>query len=420
VTSGFAPIAGVRCLWNHRPMATRARRPALHRSGSDRVIGGVAGGIAERLEIDPIVVRLAFVVVAFAGGFGVVAYLVSWLVSTDAPAPAPDGARTTGTRQVLAVALVVAGILVLCKTAGLWFGDAVVWSVGLAAFGSAILWTRSDDASRARFARLASRLPRTPADVLTGRSRTRIALGAALVVAGMATFLIANTSLSALRNVAFAVMVTALGVGLVLGPWIYELFRQLGAERRERIRSEERAEVAAHLHDSVLQTLAMIQRAPTPQQMASLARGQERELRQWLYGRTSGNGAETLATALEATAGRVETMYGVRVETVVVGDASLDDRLRALVDAAGEAVSNAARHSGASTVSVYAEVAAESIGLYVRDEGSGFDPDVVPDERRGLAESIVGRMERNGGTATITSKKKEGTEVYLSMPRRPS
>ncbi len=382
------------------------------------MISGVAGGIAERLEIDGVVVRLAFVALAFAGGFGIVAYLFAWLIAADKPPGAEvRGPRSTGARHVIAVALVVAGVMLLLRQAGLWFGDAAAWSVGLAAFGSAMLWTRADEGGRARLARLTSRFPRTPADVMAGRSKGRLAIGALLVVAGMATFLVANTSLSALRNVVFAVAVTAVGLGLVLGPWIYELFRQLGAERRERIRSEERAEVAAHLHDSVLQTLAMIQRAPSPQEMSTLARVQERELRSWLYGRT-GDGAGTLSSALDALAGRVERLHRVAVEAVVVGNAPMDERLKALVDAAGEATTNAAKHSGASSISVYAEVTDDAASIYVRDEGLGFDAAKRPADRRGIADSIVGRMERNGGTATVTSEPAEGTEVHLVMPRR--
>jgi signal transduction histidine kinase/phage shock protein PspC (stress-responsive transcriptional regulator) len=398
---------------------TSARRLRFERSSSDRMVAGVAGGIAERLQIDPIVIRLALIAVSFAGGFGVVLYLLGWLIGAEPQHGAADQAErtSTSTRQVVSVAMVVAGIMLLLREAGVWFGDAVAWSAGLAAFGSAILWTRAEDSGRARFARLASRFPRTPADMMTGRSKSRLVIGALLVVAGMGTFLAANTSWGAIRNVAFAVMVTAVGLGLVLGPWIYELVRQLGSERRERIRSEERAEVAAHLHDSVLQTLAMIQRAPSQKEMASLARVQERELRAWLYGRAPSNGANMLSVALDAMAGKIERRHSVNVDTVVVGDVALDDRLRALVDATAEAANNAASHSGVA-VSVYAEVTDDVVTVYVRDEGKGFDPAQVSPDRRGIAESIVGRMERNGGVATITSEPSEGTEVHLRMPRR--
>src|SRR5207244_3518267 len=159
--------------------------PPFTRSRTDRVVAGVAVGLAERLDVDPVVIRLALVVLAFAGGFGLVAYLFLWLFGSE-PAPADEAALTEegprsepGVRQAMAVGLVVAGVLLLLREAGLWFGDALMWSVGLAAFGSAVIWTRSDDSGRARFARLASRIPRGPADALASSmvSRVRLATG---------------------------------------------------------------------------------------------------------------------------------------------------------------------------------------------------------------------------------------------------
>jgi phage shock protein PspC (stress-responsive transcriptional regulator) len=395
-----------------------SKQALFERSRSDRLVAGVAGGIAERLGVDATIIRLAFVVLSFAGGFGIIAYLLGWLIGAerlagDEPPPA-EKERRSGIRVVISIAMVVAGMLLLLREIGLWLGDALVFSVGLAAFGSAIIWMR-DDGGRARFARLASRL--TASDALAGRSKGRVAAGAVLVVAGMITFLVANTSLRSLGNVAFAVAVTVAGLGLILGPWIYGLFNQLAAERRERIRSEERAEVAAHLHDSALQTFAMIQRAQSPAEMVTLARVQERELRAWLYGRER-NGADTLSRAVDEMAGRVERLHRVAVETVIVGDVSpLDDRSRALVDALGEATMNAAAHSGAGSVSVYVEVAPDSVTAFVRDFGVGFDVGSVPADRRGIEESIVGRMQRNGGTAVVTSELSSGTEVRLVIPR---
>lgn len=393
------------------------------RSATDRLIAGVAGGIAARLNVEAVVIRLAFVVLALAGGAGVILYLAAWLAGaeddrTDERAPA-RGRSGSETKQVVAIAAVVTGLLLLLREAGLWYGDELMWSVGLAAFGSAILWTRSDEVGRARFTRFATRMPRSPADMLASRSKGRLAVGALLVVGGMVTVLVAHASLAALRTVAVAVGVTVVGLALILGPWAQELVFQLRAERRERIRSEERAEVAAHLHDSVLQTLAMIQRSSSPQEMTSLARRQERELRAWLWGRatTDASGSQMLSAALEEMAARVEGDHHVPVETVTVGDAPVDARLRALVDAAREATTNAARHAGAKVISVYAEVESQAITVYVRDEGRGFDPSALPEDRRGVTDSIVARMMRNGGTAEVRSAPGEGTEVHLTMPR---
>ena len=286
-----------------RSAGRRERRAAfrLSRSDADRLVAGVAGGLSERLGVDPVVVRLAFVVLAFAAGAGVVLYFLLWLVASEpagtpptaaGPFPPPPRGSHVGDRRALGLGLMVAGSLLLLREMGLWFGDKLVWPVALAALGSAVIWTRGDSARWARLDRATRRMRLASAAV----SKLRILAGGILVAGGMAAFLAAHQALTAAKNVAFAVAVTATGVALVLGPWIYRLARQLSDERRERIRSEERGEMAAHLHDSVLQTLAMIQRSGSPQEMSSLARSQERELRSWLYGRAR-TGAEILTDA---------------------------------------------------------------------------------------------------------------------------
>jgi signal transduction histidine kinase len=188
----------------------------------------------------------------------------------------------------------------------------------------------------------------------------------------------------------------------------------LAEERAARIRVEERAEMAAHLHDSVLQTLALIQKAPDVVEMHNLARGQERELRSWLFG-----GADpdtTLSGALDQVCSDSESRFGLKVELVTAGDRRLDDRLRALVAAAGEAISNAAKHAGVEEVAVFADAGGDPIVVFVRDRGVGFDPNLVAADRKGLAESVIGRMQRNGGHADVISAPGSGTEVRLSMP----
>jgi signal transduction histidine kinase len=248
----------------------------------------------------------------------------------------------------------------------------------------------------------------------------RVLVGAGLLIAGIGFFLASNDALAAVGSVGIAVLATILGGALLFSPWVARLVRQLGEERRERIRNEERADMAAHLHDSVLQTLALIQRhADAPQQARSLARRQERELRAWLYdGRRSSteDAPGALATALDGVADEVEADHGVAVDVVVVGDCPFDGHVDALVAAVREAVLNAARHSGADEVSVYAEVVGDSrIEAFVRDRGRGFDPAAVNGDRRGITHSIVRRMARHGGRAHVTSAPGEGTEVAFEL-----
>jgi signal transduction histidine kinase len=234
----------------------------------------------------------------------------------------------------------------------------------------------------------------------------------------MVVFLATNTSLRAVGSTLLAAFVAIAGLALIMGPWAWSIGRELIEERNSRVRTEARAEMAAHLHDSVLQTLALIQRAPASREMVTLARTQERELRAWLYGRAPALAGARLRDAVDAMAGRIEREQQVKVEAIVVGDADLDERVSALVAAVGEATLNAARHSGATEVSVYVEADDDALTAYVRDLGTGFDPDAVASDRRGIADSIVGRLERHGGAATITSRPGGGTEVAMRLPRR--
>jgi signal transduction histidine kinase len=238
----------------------------------------------------------------------------------------------------------------------------------------------------------------------------------ALVIAAGFVFLQATGALGAARDVLLAVVAAVVVLGVIFAPWIVRLVRSLTHERAERIRSQERAEVAAHLHDSVLQTLAMVQRrAGDPGEVASLARRQERELRAWLAGRPAPGQAARLAPALEAAAAEVEESHGVPVEVVVVGDRDLDARHDAVVAAAREAMTNAAKFGGGSPVDVYAESSGSRTQVFVRDRGPGFDPEAIPADRRGVRESIVGRMERHGGRARVTSAPGAGTEVEILL-----
>jgi signal transduction histidine kinase len=227
-----------------------------------------------------------------------------------------------------------------------------------------------------------------------------------------------HASLALLRPLGGVVLVIA-GIVLALGPWWLRIARDLVLERQARVRAEERADIATRVHDSVLQTLALIQRrADDPQKVIQLARLQERELRSWLFeGRDPAETEITVAAGVRQIQQDVESRYGVPVEAVTVGDCGLDENLNALLAAAREATVNAAKWSGASVISLFAEVEPGSVSLVVRDRGKGFDPSAVPEDRKGLAESVHGRMTRRGGTAVVTSAEGEGTKVSLKMPR---
>jgi len=384
-------------------------RLGLRRSATNRVVVGVAGGVGERTGIEPTIIRVALVVLCLASGLGLVVYALAWALSRG-PSPAPQTRmRTTDSqlRQVIAVSSIVAGILLVARAAGLWVGDAVGWPLALAAFGASVIWVRSD--------RSEAQAPLDPlAAVFAVQPAFRLAAGGLFVVSGM--FLVLQSGYSAGPTGVLPVVVAVLGLTLIFGPWLYRLAQQLADERRERIRTEERSEMAAHLHDSVLQTLALIQRTTDASEMAGLARVQERELRAWLFGAPR-PGLDLLSTALEAMASKVEWQHRIAVEVVAVGDEEMGEAIAALVDATTEATLNAAKHSGADLVSVFVEVDESTATAYVRDKGCGFDPRLVPEQRGGIAESIRSRMERHGGRAEIMSAPGEGTEVKLQIAR---
>ncbi len=249
----------------------------------------------------------------------------------------------------------------------------------------------------------------------------RLAVGVAVGVSGLLLLVLGHPTGALLGPIVGCLLVVAAMV-VLFGPWWLGLIRDLLAERQARALAEERAQMAAHVHDSVLQTLALIQRsADDPQHVVRLARAQERELRSWLFdGRppgTVGDDASTLAEGIEVIERQIEADHGLTIQVVVVGDCPLTDPLRALLDAAREATVNAAKWSGASQVAIFAEVDATSVMLYVRDRGRGFDPATVGEDRQGIAHSIRARVARFGGTAVIHSAPGEGTEVELSMPR---
>ncbi|MDQ6874721.1 MAG: PspC domain-containing protein [Actinomycetota bacterium] len=392
-------------------------QPRLYRRSEGKLVAGVAGGLADHLGLNPLVVRVAFVVLTAVNGVGAVLYAVFWAVVRQ-QVPAPDQPpldarqRAEMSGQLAAFAAIAAGLLLFLPRLGLGGNSLLAWPVAVAIVGGALIWRQADESQRVGWERLVGGQGANRRDAVL-----RIAVGVVLVVGGLISALAATGNLVAARDGMLATGVILAGVALVTGPWWWRTWHDLATERRERIRSQERADLAAHVHDSVLHTLALIQRhVEDPREVTRLARGQERELRGWLY-RPTGSPDHRLAAAIETAAAEVEDTYGISVEPVVVGDCPVDERLIALVQASREALVNAARHAGVTEISLYAEVEPERVTVFVRDRGTGFDPTAVADDRHGLAGSIVGRMERHGGSADVRSAPAAGTEVRLSMGR---
>jgi signal transduction histidine kinase len=428
-------------------MAATSRRSAgaplreLRRDPEHGMVAGVCAGLGSYLDIDPLLLRIAFGATSLASGVGIVAYILAWMLvpaaeaAGETRASALAGAASRGGRAAVEVALGVGflllAVLLTFREIGLPFSDVLTWPLVLVAAGGALIWrvsvgggpSTADAGGRAPGAATAAEAPARAAGAGDSRPAviSRIGVGVTLVVAAAILFLQFTGALAAATDAALAGLVVAIALAVIFAPWFVSLVTSLSLERAERIRSQERAEVAAHLHDSVLQTLALVQkRAGDPREVAALARRQERELRSWLSGaRSRTDGERRFVAALQAAAEEIEEAHGVAVDVVAVGDAPLERDGEALVAAAREAMLNAAKFAGGETapVAVYAEAGADRLQVFVRDRGPGFDPAAVPADRRGVRESIVGRMQRHGGRATIQASPGGGTEVELVIDR---
>ncbi|KRB43285.1 histidine kinase [Terrabacter sp. Root181] len=433
-----------------RPAWRATPRPPLVRQRQGKVIAGVAAGLAEHLGVPVVAVRVVLVLTSIPFGAGLVVYVFLWatmrevgdvdpaVASTPTLSPAPGapvadpatagGATTPTTASTVrtqhhvdlaamrtwlrsgnqAVVITLLGVAALAVAGALWLGGAgldvhaeLILPVVAIVIGAIFFWSQLDDT-----------------DAIGARRPVRwiwLVVGLGLTILGLVGLLVRGTKLTELWQVAGAVLAALVGVAVLSAPWILRLWSNLRLEQAARIRATERADIAAHLHDSVLQTLALIQRqSGDAATVARLARAQERQLRSYLYDEDARAG--TLGAALTAAMGEVEDLHGVPVQLVVTGDRPMDEHLDALVKAVREATWNAVRHAS-PPVSAYVEVGPDAVEAFVRDHGAGFDLDTVPDDRAGVRESIIGRMERHGGTARIR-RRADGTEVELRLPVR--
>ncbi len=378
----------------------------------EAIIGGVASGLATELGVPTAWIRLAFVFLFALGGWGAFVYGFAWaglhwartasFADVRSEPVAPRG-RSAQQRR-LAVMLITGGVALASATL-MPLGSEVGFAIGFVIVGLGLAWRTSTSTGTA------------DRSAMPGRVRVRQLLGGlALVVGGLSMLLFHLGPGSATTFVIGAALIGLVGTVVVSGPWIKQVLSDFDSERQARIRSEERAEVAAHLHDSVLQTLSLIQKADDPQVAANLARRQERELRNWLDPNRASRMGGSIRGQLDEMASDLEERYGTPVEVVAVGDALVDPGIAALLKATREAAINAAQHSGTARVDIFVEVGENHVELFVRDTGSGFDPEAVHGDRRGVRDSIIGRMERAGGSAVINSEPGEGTEIELRVP----
>jgi len=426
-SSSTAPPAGA--------AAPRETRKA-YRDTHDVVIGGVASGLAEHLGLPVLTVRVAFLVLALLGFLGVALYAGLWMVlpadnrfPVDAPGleSATRGGRRPRQRRRWQdygpmIALHTLGFGLVLVAEAIFGRGAIFWPVFLGLVGLALLWRQADEAQRERWRDTSGRVD--PLRIVFGGGGwgavARVTAGVSLIVAAALIVGLDGASLADARGAVAGAVLVLLGIAVVVGPWVYRLATDLSAEREERVRTQERADVAAHLHDSVLQTLALIQKNSTDAAtVARLARSQERDLRAWLYVGEA-HDESTLASALRGAMAEIEDAHGISVDVVTVGDCDFDERLRPVLAAAREAVTNVAKHAGTGRADVYAEVTDTAVDIFVRDRGRGFDPERTAADRYGVRHSIVDRLQRHGGSAEIRSAPGEGTEVRLHLPRSTS
>jgi len=399
----------------------------LRRGRDNSILGGVCGGFATRLGIKERNIRVIFALLTLVFGLGVLLYMTFWLVLTRSGEEHSIVQQIFQNRreaQFVLVAFIATLVLIITlETTGTQTSGGFGWPLLLSAFGVFAVWRGASSDERRHLTDFFDSAPIIGGAMSKSRKGIllRIIVGAALVFFGLDQLHHIGGVWGSAGSALLGTAILVIGVLVLFAPWWLQNVRELTSERRERVRIEERALMVAHLHDSVLQTLTLIERAAANESdVVRLARNQERELRQWLFSPETLTDASTSFVGLVGTLEHdVENDYGVRVELVTVGDCVPDERVTTLVAAAREAAINAAKWSEAPSVSIFTEVEPHSISIFVRDRGVGFDLDAIPVDRRGIALSIRQRMSQLGGDAVINTSAGAGTDVQLVMPRTP-
>ena len=407
-----------------------ARMP-LTRPKRGRWLTGVCKGIALHLGISVMWVRLAFIALICLYGAGIIAYVVLWIFMPagdpqavasaehipveQAPLargnqPAQAGVEDTAVsaeslseaiqRAPKPALVALAGFVLLTiglLLVGTGADSQLIIPLLLGLAGIALAWMNLSP---------------------NGTQLLSMLGGIALIFIGWAIYVSNVTYVgwgTSPRRIMLSGFIMIACIVLAVMPWANAMLQRLSREQALKEREEERADMTAHLHDGVLQTLALIQlHFEDPSTVFTLARGQERELREWLYQERS-TSDRSVSAGLKQIAAEVEDEHGKPIEVVTVGDAHPSAQTDALLDATRQALVNAVTH-GSEPVSLYCEATDTTVEVFVRDHGEGFDIDAIPPDRLGIRESIIGRIKRRGGTVEIVSRAGWGTEVRMHMP----
>ncbi|MDR6938631.1 PspC domain-containing protein [Arcanobacterium hippocoleae] len=426
----------------------KSHRPPFYRQGP-RIFGGVCRALSVHLGMPAWIWRLAFIMLTFTGVIPLL-YLLLWIlvpwyrreyeieIQNQRLARGLDLGPTSEDHEsskswfLLVAVLISAGAFFLITT-GIAPGNREIRILGagfMLLAGAGIIWSTPIDSQRNKRETTALNAARKVVAVIGGGICVVGAVILVLEIAPRNPFFLSLT----------IALITVITLCLVFYPAVLRLKFSLRETAAQKARESVRADMAAHLHDSVLQSLALIRaRADDADAVRTLARLQEQDLRKYLYSERQNEDTST-AALLREIAQELERRYQKEINTVITGDCKPDTSVRAVLAATREAITNACKYGGEKEVSLYAElrqtmagqksgetvqqahlavqkdhlILRQSIEVWIRDRGPGFDPHTIAPDRAGIRDSIIGRLRRIGGSAEIRSPLQSGgTEVHL-------